>query len=94
MTERDFDAPDDEIVEVAQAGIRGMISAVHAEKISPDLMINAALHIIAAWVASSQTTSSVTEKAEDVEALLDVLPSVIDYHRTAGWLPDPHRDDH
>jgi hypothetical protein len=88
------DAPDDEVEEVAQAGIRGMISALKAEKFSPDLMINAALHIVAAWVASSQTKSFASERTDDIEALVDMLPSAIDYHRAAVWLPDPHRDDH
>jgi hypothetical protein len=94
MTERNADAPDHEVEQVARAGVRGMIGALQTEKFSPDLMISAALHILAAWVASSQTRSSATERAEDIEELLDVLPSVIDYHRTASWLPDPHRDDH
>ena len=51
MTDRNADAPDDEVDEVARAGIRGMISALKTEKFSPDLMVNAALHILAAWVA-------------------------------------------
>jgi hypothetical protein len=57
-------------------------------------MIDAALHVLAAWVASSQTHSPIGERAEEVEELLDVLPSYIEYHRTAGWLPEPHRNDH
>jgi hypothetical protein len=94
MTDRNTDAPDHEVAEVARAGIRGMISALKEEKFSPDLMINAALHILAAWVASSQKRSSASERADDVEHLLNMLPSVVDYHREASWLPDPHRDDH
>jgi hypothetical protein len=94
MTDRNADAPDDEVEQVAHAGIRRMISAMKTEKSSPDLMVNAALHILAAWVASSQTRPSASERADDVEDLVGMLPSIIDYHRTESWLADPHRDDH
>ena len=86
--------PDGEIVKVADAAIKGMIGALKTEMISPHVMIDAALHVLAAWVASSQTHSPIGERAEEVEELLDVLPSYIEYHRTAGWLPEPHRNDH
>jgi hypothetical protein len=86
--------PDGEIVKVAEAGIRGMITAVNREVISPHVMIDAALHVLAAWVASSQTHSPTGERDEEVDELLEVLPSYIEYHRTAGWLPEPHRNDH
>jgi len=33
------------------------------EDFSPDLMINAALHILSAWVASSQTTAATPSPA-------------------------------
>ena len=83
-----------EIVKVAQAGIRGMVGAIGTEIVSPHIIIDAALHILAAWVASSQTNSPVGEREEEVEELIEVLPSYIEYHRTAGWLPDPRRNDH
>ena len=86
--------PEAEVVKVAEAGIKGMITAVNREVISPHLMIDAALHVLAAWVASSQTHSPTGEREEEVEELLEVLPSYIEYHRTAGWLPEPHRNDH
>jgi hypothetical protein len=86
--------PEGEIVKVAEAGIKGMIAAVHREMISPHVMIDAALHVLAAWVASSQTHSPTCEREEEVEEVLDVLPSYVEYHRTAGWLPEPHRNDH
>jgi hypothetical protein len=57
-------------------------------------MIDAALHILAAWVASSQAHSVTGEGDEEVDELLDVLPSYMEYHRTVGWLPEPHRNDH
>jgi hypothetical protein len=86
--------PKGEIVKVAEAAIKGMITAVNKEMISPHVMIDAALHVLAAWVASSQTHAPTGEREEEVEELLDVLPSYIEYHRTAGWLPEPHRNDH
>lgn len=91
--EEGTDGPSAEAVEVAEAGIRGMISVLKSETISPDLMIDAALHILAAWVASSQTKSSATEREEEIFELVELLPSYIDYHRSAGWLPDPRRAD-
>jgi hypothetical protein len=54
-------------------------------------MIDAALHILAAWVASSQTDSYAAQQEEELDELVEMLPSYIEYHRTAGWLPDPHR---
>ena len=86
--------PDSEIVKVAEAGIRGMVGAIGREKVSPDVMINAAMHVLAAWVASSQTNSLATEREEEVEELVELLASYVEYHRTAGWLPNPHRSDH
>jgi hypothetical protein len=49
--------PEEEIVKVAQAGIRGMVGALGRETIAPHVMIDAALHMLAAWVASSQVHS-------------------------------------
>jgi hypothetical protein len=86
--------PEGEIVKVAKAGIKGMIAAVNREMISPHVMIDAALHVLAAWVASSQMHSPTCEREEEVEEVLDVQPSYVEYHRTAGWLPEPHRNDH
>jgi len=56
-------------------------------------MIDAALHILAARVVSSQTSSTAAERETDVEELGELLPSYIEYHRSAKWLPDPHRAD-
>ena len=70
-----------------------MINALGPEAIAPDLMIDAALHILAAWVASSQTNSTPAEREADIEELEEALPSYIEYHRSAKWLPDPHRAD-
>ena len=92
MTEESF-APNEEILKVAEEGIRGMINAFGEERIAPDVMIDAALHILAAWVASSQTKSTAAEREADIEELGELLPSYIEYHRAVKWLPDPHRTD-
>ncbi len=91
--EEDAEGPSTEVTEVAEAGIRGMVTGLKTETISPDLMIDAALHILAAWVASSQTKSSAAERDEEIFELVELLPSYIEYHRSAGWLPDPRRAD-
>ena len=85
--------PEEEIEKVAQAGIRGMVNGLGRETVSPHVMIDAALHVLATWVASSQVHAPAIERAEEVEELLEILPSYIEYHRTAGWLPEPHRSD-
>jgi hypothetical protein len=85
--------PDEEVEKVAQAAIRGMVGAVSKETISPHAMIDAAMHVLAAWVASSQAHSAVIEREEEIEELLNVLPSYVEFHRTVGWLPEPHRND-
>jgi hypothetical protein len=89
-------APSDTEVEVAEAGLCGMIEVMKekGEDFSAELMINAALHILSAWVASSQTTSSAAERESDIRDLLELLPGCIEYHRTAQWLPKPDRADH
>jgi hypothetical protein len=84
-------APNEKAMKIAEEGIRGMINALGAEGIAPELMIDAALHILAAWVASSQTNSTSAEREADVDDLEEALPSYIEYHRLAKWLPDPHR---
>jgi len=78
---------------VAEEGIRGMINATAGATVTSYLMIEAALHILAAWVASSQSKSTAAERDADVEELKGVLSSFIDYHRAAKWLPDPYRMD-
>ena len=85
--------PEEEIVKVAQAGIRGMVGALGRDTIAPAVMIDAALHVLAAWVASSQAHSPAGERDAEVDELLEILASYIEYHRTAGWLPEPHRND-
>jgi len=73
--------PKGEIVKVAEAAIKGMITAVNKEMISPHVMIDAALHVLAAWVASSQTHAPTGEREEEVEecgliAIHEVAPPV------------------
>jgi hypothetical protein len=40
--------PDGEIVKIAQGCIADMVGAIGGEKVSPDVMIDAALHILGA----------------------------------------------
>jgi hypothetical protein len=56
--------PEEDINQVAQGAIRGMVGALGRETISPHVMIDAALHVLAAWVASSQTHSPIGERDE------------------------------
>ena len=49
--------PEEDINQVAQGAIRGMVGALGRETIAPHVMIDAALHMLAAWVASSQVHS-------------------------------------
>jgi len=56
-------------------------------------MIEAALHILAAWIASSQSKMTTAERDADVEELERLLPSFIEYHRNSKWLLDPHCAD-
>jgi hypothetical protein len=86
-------APNEEALKIAEEDIRGMINALGAEAIAPKVMIDAALHILAAWVASSQTNSTAAEREADIDELEEVLSSYIEYHRSAKWLPDPRRAD-
>jgi len=86
-------SPNGDIMRVAEEGIRGMINATAGRTVTSYVMIEAALHILAAWVASSQTKSTAAERDADVEELQGLLSSFIDYHRVAKWLPDPHRID-
>ena len=83
----------EESMRFAEEGIRGMINATCGATITSYVMIEAALHILAAWVASSQTKSSTAEREADIGDLTELLPSFIEYHRTAQWLPNPHRAD-
>jgi hypothetical protein len=86
-------APNEDAMKIAEEGIRGMINALGPEAIAPDVMIDAALHILAAWVASSQTNATPGEREADIAELEESLPSYIEYHRSAKWLPEPRRSE-
>ena len=77
--------PEEEIEKVAQAGIRGMVGALGRETISPHVMIDAALHVLAAWVASSQTNSATSEREEEVEMVF--FPLAHHFHHRRLHLP-------
>jgi hypothetical protein len=61
MTEGSNPLSDDSL-RVAEEGIRERINATAGAAITSYVMIEAALHILAAWVASSQTKSSAGER--------------------------------
>ena len=61
---------------------------------STEVMIEAALHLLAAWIASGHTGMSVAESNEEVAELAGMLPFYIEYHRVEGWIPEPGRGDH
>jgi hypothetical protein len=71
-------AANEEILKVAEEGIRGMLNCVGGEMVSPNVMIDAALHIPAAWVASSQVKSTTAEREAEIEELEELLPSYIE----------------
>ena len=52
----------DASMRVAGEGIRGMINATAGATVTSYVMIEAALHILAAWVAASQTKSTAAER--------------------------------
>jgi hypothetical protein len=93
MTMGDGYSLSEQSIRVAEGGIRGMIKAACGVSITSYVMIEAALHVLAAWVASSQTGSTTAERDADFEELERLLASFIDYHRSARWLPNPHRVD-
>jgi hypothetical protein len=57
---KEFSSPneaDEGVIGYAEAGVRAMISALHEQKIPPGVMVDVALHILAAWEASRQARS-------------------------------------
>jgi hypothetical protein len=45
-----------------------MVGAVGAETISPHVMVDAGMHVLAAWVASSQTHSPVVSERKKLRS--------------------------
>jgi hypothetical protein len=82
------DEADDGVIRHAEAGVRAMISALHEQKVPAGVMVDAALHILAAWEASSQTRFTVAERETCIQELVGILPSHIDQSRAASWLPN------
>jgi hypothetical protein len=83
----------DDSMRVAGEGIRGMINATAGATVTSHVMIEAALHILPAWVAASKTKSTAAERDADIEELEGLLSSFVDCHHAAKWLPDPQRID-
>jgi len=87
----EFSSPkeaDDGAIKYAEAGVRAMISALREQKVPPGVLVDAALHILAAWEASSQTRFTVAERETCIQELVGILPSHIDQSRAASWLPN------
>jgi len=84
---------DEGVIKVAEAGVKAMISALREEEVPADVIVDAALHILAAWEASSQTSFTAAEREICIQELVEMLPSHIDQSRAASWLPDAHGDD-
>jgi hypothetical protein len=64
--------PDKEILTIAKAGVLGMAGAIGENPVPPEVMIEAALHVLAAWIASGHTSMSVAESNERVEELAEM----------------------
>jgi hypothetical protein len=84
---------DDDVTSSAEAGVKAMISALHQQKVPAALVVDAALHILAAWDASRQTRFTVAERETCIQELVGMLPSHVDQSRAASWLPDAQGDD-
>jgi hypothetical protein len=83
----EFSSPDDGVIGDAEACVRAMISALHEHNVSAGLLVDAALHILAAWEASRLTRFTVAEREMCIQELMGMLPSHIDQTRAESWLP-------
>jgi hypothetical protein len=84
---------DNGVTRSAEAAVKAMISAVHEENVPAAVVVDAALHILAAWDASRQTRFTVAERETCIQELVGMLPSHVDQGRAASWLPDAQGDD-
>ena len=92
----EFSSPnerDDDVSRSAEAGVKAMISALHEEQVSAAVVVDAALHILAAWDASRQTRFTVAERETCIQELVEMLPVHVDENRAASWLPDAQGGD-
>jgi hypothetical protein len=92
----EFSSPnerDNDVTRSAEAGVKAMISALHEEKLPSAVVVDAALHILAAWDASRQMRFTVAERETCIQELVGMLPSYVDQSRAASWLPDAQGDD-
>jgi len=79
---------DEAVIGVAEAGVRAMISELHEQNVPAEVIVDAALHILAAWEASRETSFTVAERQTCIQELVEMLPSHIDHTHAASWLPD------
>jgi hypothetical protein len=89
MAERSYSLSE-ESMRLAEEGVLLIMSATYGAALASFVVMEATFHVLAAWAASSPTTSSSTERNGDVEGS---LPSSFAYDRAPQWLPVPHRTD-
>jgi hypothetical protein len=78
----------EDAINFAEAGVKAMISALREQNVPADAIVNAALHILAAWEASRDASFTAAERETCIQELMEMLPSHIDKSRAATWLPD------
>jgi hypothetical protein len=75
-------------IKIAEAGVKAMICTLRERNVPADVIVDAALHILAAWEASRDTNFTAAERETCLHELMQMLPSDIDRRRAARWLPD------
>ena len=75
-------------IKIAEASVKAMISTLREQKVTAEVIVDAALHILAAWEASRETSFTVAERETCIQELVEMLPSHIDKSRAVSWLPD------
>jgi hypothetical protein len=83
----EFEAHED-VIKIAEAGVKAMISALREQNVPVGVIVDAALHILAAWEASRDANFTAAERETCIQELMEMLPSDIDRSRAARWLPD------
>jgi hypothetical protein len=65
--------PDKEILKIAKAGVLGMASAIGEIRVPPEVMIEAALRVLAAFIASGHACQR-TRATSELKSLLRRCP--------------------
>jgi len=73
---------DERALAIAKDGLAGMVRSSHAPPIiDPELMISAALHVLAAFVAAAGPVPD--------DSLDDAIEHYVQLHKNLAWLPPP-----